>query len=344
MVNSVIGRIPQARAKNLGWRQTTDGGWRTSARNRTTQQNRTQFGTTTMASDESIAAEVVAASLGGAISTSLLYPLEVLKTKMQAETKTNSTTQTQTQAKDGKDTVDIDNDNDEVGTTADGGAEDLMGGEDGYSGIDIDMDKDVNANEDQDENNHVPTKDRSNLTMVEYAKDLHAQHGTQVFFQGVQTSAFQSATEKALYFFAYTGLKGIYRGISGSQSLSTMSSLVLGCLAEWAHLPVTLPLDCWNTAIQTDTTGRGPMELLMAMLSDKVRCFPCFRMNGCSAFVSQPDHRRCFASWTPSVLFRVLPALTSLDFPPIRSNLIRCDAIRCDAIRFCSSTNASNVL
>ena len=35
---------------------------------------------------ESILAEVVSASLGGAFSASTLYPLEVIKTKMQAET------------------------------------------------------------------------------------------------------------------------------------------------------------------------------------------------------------------------------------------------------------------
>eukprot|EP00568_Trieres_chinensis_P015821 CAMPEP_0183318678 /NCGR_PEP_ID=MMETSP0160_2-20130417/61411_1 /TAXON_ID=2839 ORGANISM="Odontella Sinensis, Strain Grunow 1884" /NCGR_SAMPLE_ID=MMETSP0160_2 /ASSEMBLY_ACC=CAM_ASM_000250 /LENGTH=46 /DNA_ID= /DNA_START= /DNA_END= /DNA_ORIENTATION= len=35
---------------------------------------------------ESVLSEVVSASLGGAFSASALYPLEVLKTKMQAET------------------------------------------------------------------------------------------------------------------------------------------------------------------------------------------------------------------------------------------------------------------
>ena len=34
---------------------------------------------------DTIASEVLSASLGGAISASILYPLEVLKTKMQAE-------------------------------------------------------------------------------------------------------------------------------------------------------------------------------------------------------------------------------------------------------------------
>lgn len=54
---------------------------------------------------ESIAVEVLSASLGGAVSASVLYPLEVLKTKMQAETKK--------EASDGDDALEADNANNE---------------------------------------------------------------------------------------------------------------------------------------------------------------------------------------------------------------------------------------
>lgn len=161
---------------------------------------------------ETIASEVISASLGGAISASVLYPLEVLKTKMQAENKSSS----------GEEEVDEEN------------------------------------------------EDRSKLSMVEYASYLYKNHGLEVFLSGVETSAFQSATEKALYFFAYTGLKNIYRGLNGGAPPKTFASLILGCLAEWIHLPITLPLDCWTTAIQTNTNPKhGPMQLLLTMLSDK---------------------------------------------------------------------------
>ena len=162
-----------------------------------------------MSEEESILSEVLSASLGGAISASVLYPLEVLKTKMQAETKSD----------------------------------------------------------DDDEE-----EDKSQLSMVEYGKYLYRKQGAQVFFAGVETSAFQSATEKALYFFAYTGLKSIYRTYySNGNSQKTFASLLIGCCAEWAHLPVTLPLDCWMTAIQTNKDpSRGPIQLLLTMLSDKV--------------------------------------------------------------------------
>lgn len=162
--------------------------------------------------EESIASEVLSASLGGAISASILYPLEVLKTKMQAETKSEN--------------EDDDNDDDE--------------------------------------------EDKSKLNMIEYARYLYKTQGIQVFFSGFETSAFQSAVEKALYFFAYTGLKSIYRALHGGATPKTFASLVLGCCAEWAHLPVTLPLDCWTTAIQTNRdASRGPMQLLLSMLSEK---------------------------------------------------------------------------
>jgi Mitochondrial carrier protein len=54
---------------------------------------------------ESIAVEVLSASLGGAVSASVLYPLEVLKTKMQAETKK--------EASDGDEAMEEDNANNE---------------------------------------------------------------------------------------------------------------------------------------------------------------------------------------------------------------------------------------
>lgn len=40
-------------------------------------------------------------------------------------------------------------------------------------------------------------------------------------------------------------------------------------MAEWAHLPVTLPIDCVTTAIQTDDKNRGAFVLLGNILSEK---------------------------------------------------------------------------
>jgi hypothetical protein len=105
-------------------------------------------------SSETIATEVLAASLGGAISASILYPLEVLKTKMQAADHSTSSS-------------------------------------------------------DDDDNNDNNEKEQEQLSMIPFMKQLYLKQGAGVFFRGVETSAFQSALEKALCFFAYTTLKNV---------------------------------------------------------------------------------------------------------------------------------------
>lgn len=168
---------------------------------------------------ESIALEVLSASAAGAFSASALYPLEVLKTKMQAESKSTNTTDT-TESK----------------------------------------------SQDEQEN---PKQEVKKLNMVEYAKEMYQKEGITPFYAGIGTSAFQSSAEKALYFFAYTALKNIYSIIGKTKEIGTISNLILGCMAEWAHLPITLPLDCLTTQIQTGHNGgKAPIAILMTMLSE----------------------------------------------------------------------------
>lgn len=121
-----------------------------------------------MSHKDTIASEVLSASLGGAVSASILYPLEVLKTKMQAS---------------GDDTEE---------------GEEKKG-------------------------------------MVEYAKDLYEKEGSAVYLNGIETSAFQSALEKAFYFFAYTTLKNVhsaFRSIidprNASKPIGGFTNLALG--------------------------------------------------------------------------------------------------------------------
>jgi hypothetical protein len=117
---------------------------------------------------DTIASEVLSASLGGAVSASILYPLEVLKTKMQA------------------------------------------------------------SDDEEDENKG----------MIEYATDLYKKEGFQVYLNGIETSAFQSAMEKAFYFFAYTALKQVHQVLrtivspsTANRPLGASANLFLGCLA-----------------------------------------------------------------------------------------------------------------
>jgi adenine nucleotide transporter 17 len=183
-------------------------------------------------STETIATEVLAASLGGAISASILYPLEVLKTKMQAVDHSTSA-----------------------------------------------------SDEDEDDDDNDDNKEEEQLSMIPFMKQLYLKQGAGVFFRGVETSAFQSALEKALYFFAYTTLKNGHASATGGARLDTVTNLLLGCAAEWAHLPISLPVDAWTTKIQTqDTTStqthQAPMQILMTMMRDK----DCKFYKGLSAY------------------------------------------------------------
>jgi adenine nucleotide transporter 17 len=162
--------------------------------------------------NDTIASEVLSASLGGAISASILYPLEVLKTKMQVQ------------------------------------------------------------NDDDDDDNDDEEKKKKG--MVEYAKKLYEKEGLGVFWNGIETSAFQSALEKAFYFFAYTSLKQVHQFVrvmvnpaSASQSLDGVTNLALGCLADWAHLPITMPIDCLTTAIQT-SKKQNAFALMLTILKE----------------------------------------------------------------------------
>lgn len=171
---------------------------------------------------DTIASEVLSASLGGSISASILYPLEVLKTKMQAD-----------------DANDSDDD------------EDVAGGSDKKK-----MEK--------------PKKG-----MVDYAVDLYNKEGFSVYLNGIETSAFQSAMEKSFYFFAYTALKQMHQFVrvlmtspeQARKPMGAMTNLILGCLAEWAHLPITMPIDCLTTAIQT-SKKQNAVALMLQILKD----------------------------------------------------------------------------
>jgi solute carrier family 25 (peroxisomal adenine nucleotide transporter), member 17 len=169
--------------------------------------------------EETIISEVLAASLGGAVSAGILYPLEVLKTKLQAVT-----------------------------------------------------DDDDDAVENQDGTENAATAIKASTTprsraMIPFAMKLYQDEGLSVFFRGVETSSFQSALEKALYFFNYTALKGLYRNITGNAELPGMTNLAVGYVADWAHLPITLPLDAWTTRIQTSKDA--PLKILLNMMSDR---------------------------------------------------------------------------
>jgi hypothetical protein len=189
---------------------------------------------------DTIASEVISASLGGAFSSAVLYPLEVLKTKMQA----------------------------------DGSHKHNNNGDDDYS----------NDKKENEENSRT-TRRNSNNNMIQYSIDLYKQNGYKIFLQGVEVSATLSAIEKACYFCSYTMLKKLYYYYYATTTTTTtatttsitatkpqknnipvITNLVLGYVAEWCHLPITLPIDAITTSIQTSSGGTADVLGIWMML------------------------------------------------------------------------------
>jgi len=179
--------------------------------------------------NDTIASEALAAAVGGAISSGVLYPLEVLKTRMQAE----GDNQNDDETKINGDEIEYDTSNrNDVSAT------------------------EVNREQGAEESSSQPKASSNSLA---YAQNLYRSEGMGVFFDGMEVSAIQSAIEKAMYFFAYTALKRSYTFVAANRGtrdrnpkqLSAVASVLLGCLAEWIHLPITLPIDALTTAIQT---------------------------------------------------------------------------------------------
>jgi len=186
---------------------------------------------------DTIASEALAAAVGGAISSGVLYPLEVLKTRMQADDHDGTI--------DGDDEGKNEKKNSVTSPTKKTHSDDHS-------------ETDSYGKDDQKDSSR---NSKAATTSINYARNLYRSEGMEVFFDGMEVSAFQSAIEKACYFFAYTALKRGYayatktrtrhNNPNQQQHLSALSSVLLGCLAEWAHLPITLPIDALTTAIQT---------------------------------------------------------------------------------------------
>lgn len=183
-------------------------------------------------------AEAVSAGLGGAFSSSALYPIEICKNRLQASQKS-------------------------------------------------------------DDGEGKGNKEAS--SMVSVAKQLHAKEGIKGFYRGFQYSAIQSATEKALYFYGYTFIVQGWKSVFGGTS--TASSVLLGSLAEWCHLPVSLPIDAVTVRIQTGKGGESPIYILRDIV----------RTRGFTAL---------YSGWAAYMVLCLKPAITYAIFDKLKELIL----------------------
>ena len=193
---------------------------------------------------KSVTSEALSAMIGGMVSAVALYPLEVLKTRMQAAS--NATrTGAKTKTNGRRQTKACEND---TNATAEPAA------------------TDANTSPQCGNDEYLRAAETSVLS---YAALMLEREGRGAFYSGVTTKTVQTSAEAGLYFLGYTAFKNAYAKWTSSGA-GPAANLFLGCLAEWAHLPLTLPLDCLTTAMQTDTKNRGAIPVLLTMLSEKV--------------------------------------------------------------------------
>ncbi len=159
--------------------------------------------------------------VGGIFSASALYPLEVLKTRMQAETKQQQATTSASETDNGNaEEAAAEGDDEYDHGVIEGGRE---GGETReHQQSKKEEKKQMNrtthtSNSTQQLQKYQQEQqlqlkqryiDAASTGMTSYAKLMYENEGgIAPFYSGVLTSAIQSATEKALYFFAYTFYK-----------------------------------------------------------------------------------------------------------------------------------------
>lgn len=158
---------------------------------------------------QSVASEVVSAMVGGIFSASALYPLEVLKTRMQAETKVAAAPPPPPPPRrKTKGEEDSSSEEDVVPRPPPHNDDKRLRKEE--------KNDDANRNNDDDEEEKKKAEEElkrkyahaASRGMTSYATLMYENEGgISPFYSGVLTSAIQSATEKALYFFAYTFYK-----------------------------------------------------------------------------------------------------------------------------------------
>jgi len=83
------------------------------------------------------------------------------------------------------------------------------------------------------------------------AKSIYEAEGWYGFVDGVPISSLGSATEKFIYFYAYSFVRSLYERAAGGPP-GTLTDLLVGYLCEFMHLPISMPLDTIGVKIQTN--------------------------------------------------------------------------------------------
>ena len=118
---------------------------------------------------------------------------------------------------------------------------------------------------------------RKTKTVVQVCNDIIREQGYFGFFKGVELGSLQSALQNFVRFYIYGALLRAYRS-NVSNNIGFTANLLIGYVADLAHLPITLPIETISVRIQTDTKKEGYFNIIRNSLADG----SCY--NGLSAY------------------------------------------------------------
>lgn len=187
-------------------------------------------------------------------SAAALYPLEVIKTNLQAQTKKKKAPATSSGRSDP-----LDDDTREEGrpsaahadtgaVSAEAEAAAAAAGQGFPVSGGISSEDRRSREEGEMETWKEDTAGEEPPSVMSVAQEIYSREGVPGFYNGVFYASCQSGVEKAAYFYGYGWLKTLALqagggGVGVERELSAVTDLGLGYLAEAFHLPFTIPIE-----------------------------------------------------------------------------------------------------
>lgn len=102
-------------------------------------------------------------------------------------------------------------------------------------------------------------------SMGETARAIYNESGLTGFYNGVSFSCVSSFTEKFIYFQGYNFLRQVL--VPSGRELTIPEALGVGAMADWFHLPFTVPLETILVQINKESKGRPAVQLIRETLA-----------------------------------------------------------------------------
>lgn len=151
------------------------------------------------------------------------------------------------------------------------------------------------------EGSSSPSSSSGRRSTAEVVREILVADDLRGLYEGVTLSAWSNAVEKFLYFYSYSALRRFLQALQGHSS--ALTDLLAGCLAEIAHLPITVPLDTMLIKV-VNNPGRGAFSLFGDVL----------RSEGLLSL---------YAGCAASVVLSVKPGIQFMAFEALKLRLLR---------------------